>query len=89
MAPIIYGSVSIKLSRGIENPKNKKKKVLTKKVDSAVRRLNSCRSSLPTLSVFTYFLNLSGIRLEKFPRKIPNMNIKTNEGSLRISFPIS
>jgi hypothetical protein len=31
-------SNSTKLSSGIENPKNKKKKVLTKKVDSAVNK---------------------------------------------------
>ena len=89
MAPIIYGSNSRKLSIGIEKPKNKKKKVLTKKVDSAVRRWNSCKSDLPTLSVFIYFFRLLGIRFVKFDRKIPNINISTKDGNLRKSLPIS
>ena len=55
VAPIIYGSNSTKLLSGMENPKNKKKKVLTKKVDSAVNKWNSWRSDLPTLSVLIYF----------------------------------
>ena len=74
-----YGWIETKLSNVMENPKKRKKKVLTINVDSDVNMWNSCKLFFVSLVSIDFFINL-GNSPPPFPRNIPKIKIVKSDG---------
>ena len=83
----IYGWGETKLSNVMEKPKKRKKKVLTKKVDSEVNVWNSFKLFF-VFSISTDFFIKFGSSSPPFPRNIPKIKIVNNVGKWK-NFPIA
>tara|TARA_X000000368_G_scaffold239245_1_gene188883 strand:+ start:319 stop:513 length:195 start_codon:yes stop_codon:yes gene_type:complete len=63
----------------MENPKKRKKKVLTINVDSDVNMWNSCKLFFVSLVSIDFFIN-PGNSPPPFPRNIPKIKIVKSDG---------
>ena len=83
----IYGLGDTNLSNGMEKPKKRKKKVLTKKVDSEVNIWKSFKLFFVFSMSRDFFIKFGNIS-PPFPRNIPKIKIVNNVGRWK-NFPIA